>query len=976
MANRVCWDRAVVQYATQVDVGGLEIDDPHADAVFHAIHQPLPVRRIRDVKSERTSGATENDVLKLFTQDLASTNEPLLLFVTGQKGTGKSHMVRWLRSRINSRPDWHVVYIEKRNTSLKRVIEQILQGIESPKATQLRVALRQASIEITTDDEAMHALLAKLNQLVKYDRSTEIQELPGVLPDELLDLRRKADRLLGDFTFRKGLCQPKGPIERIVRLARVGTDPSEDVEESDLHLAEKDLRVDPSYFEDTGQPFQHLIGSLVSHTGLRTEIAALCDSYLPRAKAEVFTGQTTDLLEVFEEVRREIALGKQELCLFIEDLVLLHGIDKQLAQALTVPASKELCKIRAVVAVTSGYLSSVGTFTDRGTHFTLDIDVNSIGADGLQDFVGRYLNVARLSQDVLMKASKRNPQGQTPNACLSCPDQEECRSTFGKSSSGHGLYPFNSYALDRLISLASPEGFRPREILREVIRAPLETAENELPLGGAFPSDDFAHTLDENRQGIPVSVRTQIRQDSENQEAELSLRAFYAETPPDADDQLIGIAHYLDVKLVPGLAKPQEETVDPEKEKKKSATSEIEKWANGGRLTAPTANKIRKWICESVVAELQNGPYGLTIRKPRTNEWQIGAHLMRVTDVDIERAQGAGVHTPKAVVKIEATDENAMILKGVLAAIDGKDLASVDRGAWFFRLQNRIAKYTGTVAQLATDYDASNLGAAVQVLAVLRNAAEQPGLTLRDALPSMLLPSPPADANPMVMDLLRETKGIRDEALLIIRDHATAAKGSGKPTILDAGKLVGQLRMALRRDSVEGPFSAETDAQRILRSLETKQRRASRDAWAEVTRLVRDVARSIQVDEDLTEVFKIMDRLVAECHGKGMLPRADSRLIYDEARATVELGMMDAYRRLSSMVDKEHDPGDLWLLVTDPGPKLKALSEYGAVSQDLLRDLEVSMATSHEGGGTGDPELLIKEFRGLADDLHALTEME
>ena len=43
-ANRVCWSRAAIDFATQIDVGGLEFDDPRADALFRAIHQSLPVR--------------------------------------------------------------------------------------------------------------------------------------------------------------------------------------------------------------------------------------------------------------------------------------------------------------------------------------------------------------------------------------------------------------------------------------------------------------------------------------------------------------------------------------------------------------------------------------------------------------------------------------------------------------------------------------------------------------------------------------------------------------------------------------------------------------------------------------------------------------------------------------------------------------------------------------------------------------------
>ena len=100
-ANRVCWSRAAIDFATQVDVGGLEVDDPRADALFGAIHQPLPVRH--ELSGGQTTEVTEDDVLSAFTRPINS-NEPRLLFVKGEKGTGKSHLVRWLKSRLGPRP--------------------------------------------------------------------------------------------------------------------------------------------------------------------------------------------------------------------------------------------------------------------------------------------------------------------------------------------------------------------------------------------------------------------------------------------------------------------------------------------------------------------------------------------------------------------------------------------------------------------------------------------------------------------------------------------------------------------------------------------------------------------------------------------------------------------------------------------------------------------------------------------------------
>lgn len=976
-ANRVCWSRAAIDFATQVDVGGLEVDDPRADAVFHAIHQSLPVRR------EQGGGfaeVSEDDVLRTFTRPITS-NEPLLLFIKGDKGTGKSHLVRWLKTRLGTRPSWHVVYIEKRNTSLRRVTERILEGIDTPKARHLRRELVRASSEIASTEEAVSALLTRLDHLVTFDSATEIRGLSEVSATELADLRRKAHRLFGDYTFRDVLSKSNGPVHRIVRLAHGGAESLEDVDEADLHLTEADLLVDPSLFDDLGSELQNLVGALVSNRSLRADIAALCDSYLPRAKSEVFMGQGTDLLSVFEDVREEIATRGQELCLLIEDLVLLHGIDKQLAHALTIPASARLCKLRAAIAVTSGYLNSLDTFTDRGVKFTLDISLDTIGQAGLRDFVGRYLNAGRLSKAALGGPESASQDSAIPNACLSCEDQPRCHATFGVSRDGYGLYPFNGAALDRLVELANPDAFQPREILREVIRDPLETAEDELPSGGVFPSGQFARNLDEVRKSVPPAARAAIRRGNHSSpDTELSLRAFYAQSPPNSDPALVNIAEYLGARLTPGIGDEQEEVEDtetPPRRPRPQPASEIDQWANGvAHLPSPVASRVRRWICEEVIACLQNGAYGTVITRTKSKgaraEWKIGSHTLRLSDIQIERAYGGGLLESPNPFRIDATDENAVLIRGIVAATEGSSLDAIDQGRWFFYLQTRISDYANKLAHLATVETATALPAAVEALVVLRHAAADPGQTASAALPAMLMPAPPPQQNPVVENFLREMRPIRDDALNIVRAHATAAKGTGKPSLLDVGPILRRIQSHLKARSVEGEPAGDDVGSRLLRQLKSRQSRATEHAWAGVTRAVREVEQFLDPAEDLSATFRVVDRLVKEGHARGRLPRADSQDSYDEVRKQVGAEAMDVYRRLSKKVAGPIGAGDLWDILDDPLPQLAALGRFAAVTNELLSKLEGTLAATPVTGAV-DTSVLIGEFRSLATLLDSVS---
>ncbi|MFI6603534.1 hypothetical protein ACIBHX_45515 [Nonomuraea sp. NPDC050536] len=945
----------------------MEIDDPRADAVFHAIHQRLPVRR---EQGGRLIEESEDDVLRAFTRPITS-NEPILLFIKGEKGTGKSHLVRWLKTRLGARPTWHVVYIEKRNTSLQRVTEKILAGIDTPKARQLREELARASSDIASAEEAVSALLARLDHLIEFDPASEVRGLPGVSAAELTDLRRKTHRLLGDYTFRNVLSRHNGPVHRIVRLARGGAKPSEDIDEADLHLTEADLRVDPSVFDDLGPELQHLVGALVSNQHLRSDVAALCDWYLPRAKAEVFMGQGTDLLSVFENVREEIAARGQELCLLIEDLVLLHGIDKQLAQALTIPASARLCKLRAAIAVTSGYLNSLDTFTDRGVQFTLDISLKTIGQTGLRDFVGRYLNAGRMPNATLGGVALGSQDSDIANACLSCEDRPRCHATFGASEDGYGFYPFNGAAVDRLVELASPGGFQPREILREVIRGPLETAEDELPSGGLFPSSHFARSLDDVRQAVPPSMRAAIRRSNHaSPDIELSLRAFYAQSPPNVDPALEAIATYFGSQLSSGIAGDQDEPEEagaPPRKPQRQAATEIDQWANGvGLLTSPLANRIRRWICEAVITRLQNGPYGVVITRTKGSRsaWLIGSHTLRLSDVDIERAQGGGAVESPIPFRIDANDDNAVLIQGILAAADGHSLDSVDQGRWFFDLQTRISDYASKLAQLATT-DAAALPAAVQALEVLRYAATDPGQTVSTALSAMLMPVSPRGQNPAVAKFLQEVRSVREDALAIVRAHATAAKGAGKPSLLDVGPVLRHIESHLKARSVESETACDDGTSQLLRQLQTRQSRAAEQVWNDVARSVRDVGRFLDPTEDLGATFKVVDRLVRECQPRGRLPRADSQELYEGARNRVGTEAMETYRRLSKKIADGIEPGDLWDVFDDPVPQLTALGRFAHVTNELLSNLEKNLTTTRTTGAV-DTDALIRELRDLA----------
>jgi hypothetical protein len=222
----------------------------------------------------------------------------------------------------------------------------------------------------------------------------------------------------------------------------------------------------------------------------------------------------------------------------------------------------------------------------------------------------------------------------------------------------------------------------------------------------------------------------------------------------------------------------------------------------------------------------------------------------------------------------------------------------------------------------------------------------------------MLTPIQPQPLSPAVREFLREVQGVRDEALIAIRDYATAAKGTGKPSLLDIGPLYGDIRSHLGDRSVQGAPAS------LLGRLQLMQSRAFNRAWADVAATVKKAECLIDPGENLTRATELVDRLVND--GILYLPRTDFPEAYREARTKLSPGSMDVYRRLTEKMTAEMGPGDLWDICIDPLPPLEALIQYATLSRELLDGMSITLVPTL-GGGPSDVGALIEGFRELAN---------
>ncbi|MFI7578001.1 protein DpdH [Micromonospora sp. NPDC049497] len=488
----VCW--SPVTAATTIST---EAVSP-SPSVFFATHAPLRIRRRHpEAKADDLGVAvTEEEVRRDFLQR-PTANGVLLMPVTGESGTGKSHLVRWVHELTRSTEKRVVIYLPKTSTSLRAVVRTLLDqpGVDSPELAQLRADVDRMSSELDPDS-LQRRLINELSEAVAV-----AEPKPG--PARVLAGPDKLASLLLDPHVRDHLLQQGKLIPRLA--ASLLSDRHEREDDRPTSFSLTDLPLDIADVNKASDKAKRLLSLITSRPELQTAAVDILTEQLPVAVTSAWNMGGGRLQQAMLEIRRRYAEQGKEIVLLIEDFVVLQGVQRDLLDALIEAGVRggrtELAPVRTLMAVTTGYFArlaeTVLTRAKAATPYLYDLDVpfetDEQGRTDVTAFVGRYLNAARVGREELDHANVA--QGaDVPNRCTTCQFQETCHSTFGASAEGHGLYPFNWPALRRTIRARpahnSPDSFNPRAVIGEVLR-PVLVDHAQALREGSFPDQQF-----------------------------------------------------------------------------------------------------------------------------------------------------------------------------------------------------------------------------------------------------------------------------------------------------------------------------------------------------------------------------------------------------------------------------------------------------------------------------------------------------
>ena len=489
MRNYLCWDPGAVR----------QVINPFAehigDSLFRAVHSdwdlkvsPQVGKSFQDIGEASWADMTPAGFLDDFLQD---DRPHALAAVLGETGSGKSHLVHWMRLNIKPTKERVVLVVRKSGTSLRAIVRMIINELPPEQQGSFLETLQSAGDGTQSRDDQKQQLLNDLAQVIREEvlppEADEIeQELLVCLPNLFQDPHMRQAHFFGDNTV----------IAEIVDHIFAPSNAKDRPDQRRVFVG-GDLPLGGMDFAHASRLARDAIDVIELDPAVNLPLAIrIINRNLDRAVARTLSFSGDRVEELMTRLRSYLKAQGQELVLLVEEFARLQGIDRALLQAITSQGDDRQCKMRTAIAVTTGFFQSVAETAYMRTTHIVDMDRSAGRAEGrsvtkasLSQFTARYLNAVRLGRDGIEQWSKAATPGESPRSkCDACVHQSECHSVFGEVD-GYGLYPFTPQALWNAASRADasmPDRLNPRVLQNDLLVEVLDNFGPEIATG-KFP---------------------------------------------------------------------------------------------------------------------------------------------------------------------------------------------------------------------------------------------------------------------------------------------------------------------------------------------------------------------------------------------------------------------------------------------------------------------------------------------------------
>ncbi|MCZ4552240.1 protein DpdH [Gordonia rubripertincta] len=962
-----------------------------SDAVLLATHAPLRIHRHTGaVGDDAAKVMTESEVLDEFlTRD--SNNGVLVAPIVGESGAGKSHLIRWVNAMIPAKDGRHVVYLQKTETSLKDVIERILAGHHDPALDEIRRKVSSLGSGVLID-EMEHKILSELAEALRTAKGDNAYG-KALVGENGLRL------FFTDPLFEQHLLRPGSFIKRRAKHALHGRDPDEPDIPLEFTADELPLDiVDNGNILEAAVATQKLFRKLVASAAMQNEAVRLLNEYLDVAVTKAASLNVGDVGHAFKIVREKLV--GQEIVLLIEDVALIQGVRRDLLDAIievgVIRGEEKYATVRTLMAVTPSYYREQlpETFRRRAEAsspiYQVDVTLNFDQYDSdqdelLVDFVGRYLNAARVGKTVL-----ESNLSNVPNKCHECEFRASCHATFGTSGSGdaeYGLYPYNRPAILRAVrACADRPGdrtdgrilFNPRKVLSRAVRDTLNDS-IEVIEGGRFPPAGFLaeEAAAMRLPQLPIDIRAKIEEDYSAEDAGRvsSLLNFWGDVGSRkvSDGVLEAFSH----PPLPDLAFKTGEGSEPDEDKPtpnnavsglsrslEKTLDAIDNWSQGQVLPQSVALELRKIVREALLSRIEW--YDPIIKDPDSKVINKAVPISALS-VSIE---GATENLPKTVqplIRIERNARNATTFKGLAMIQGGHPDRASDALA---RLDAMTFSHAGVVKRRIIDELKVDDASLVQAVASLIQGAAACGE----------LPTKPNDLDyvnaclwqdnaerldaaaraPEWISAYQDYVSARGDAVNGLMAGVGAAQGTGGVYAIDIERLLSVVRKAKKvansTNELEVPIWC-TNAQRKLKALLRTGARQIASWQGQVDRIRKHLPEAVSFRETVDAIIES----VKNGQDLGLIPVNNLQALQalnTEAREWDARCIRDVERILAT-ADNLSGTARLSSLGTVVGADLLKIVSYLESSSQWV---EAGIRTAQSSGGTvADVDTQLKE---------------
>lgn len=462
------------QYKSVMERYAIKTDDMATeDAYFMATH--MPFSQLAVYEGGRTQSApkmySEEEVFERLIYN--PNNEYRMIIVRGDNGTGKSHLIRFLKAKFEGSPATiynptteQLIFLRRLNNSVRGVFSQLIEQdvIKDPAVNQ---KIKKFIDSSDSKDEAAFLTDILYSYIAAVSNDQTGKSYKPVICRDIASY-------LSDSRVKEHLLREGGAISRCYTVI---TAPSNQVLKNTEVFREEDFDVrkiitavikqgDPqasdfaSTIKDDQDEIHKLVHYLNSFTG---EVIKRC--------ADISSESTK---AIFEQLRKDLKKQGKNLTLFIEDFTGFTGIDSELITVLSTEQGgdyKDLCRVTSIIGITNDYYDQFrDNFTDRVTH-QISVTDDSFGSpEFLIQMAGRYINSIYCDATVLREWNEQGAEFELlPINGFTPPCEWDTVKIGSKETT---IYPFNK---DSLVALYESLPVKsPRMFLKEVLRAQLK----------------------------------------------------------------------------------------------------------------------------------------------------------------------------------------------------------------------------------------------------------------------------------------------------------------------------------------------------------------------------------------------------------------------------------------------------------------------------------------------------------------------